>query len=642
MYAQPKFGNVTLDELNMTEYKNDTSAVALILLKKGETRFIYSDLYGFQFEFTVQTKIKILKNEGLDFCNQSISYYQENNSSGEKITDLNGTTYNLEGGKITKTKLSKDLISDEDTEGKLKLKKFALPAAKAGSVIEFQYRIVSNYFRDLRDFNFQSTAPILYTSFKIVIPDYFHYSTNMQGYEPIKTIRKPVNESFHVSYRDRDGRAQIHNETCSADESTFIGENIPAIKNEPYLWTLKDYITKVSFELKSIKFPWALVQNYSSSWSNIDKELLDYDSFGGNLKKAGWFKDEINNGAVSLERAKEIQDLIKSKVKWNNIDRLYSSNLKNALKNGLGSSADMNFLLINALKAGGFDAFPVVLSSRNNGRLPMANPSIVSLNNTITGIKIDTVYYYTDASARYGDWNILPWDCMVPQARAVGAKNLEWIDLTKISYGNYLKNIQVQISEAGAVYTIANAARGNSAYDLKSNYFNHKDQQDYIEKLATRLTGKIDNFTIEGLNNQSDDVNISYTLTKDCTYGDEYIYFNPIPDKQFSENPFKAEQRKFPVNFDYPEIYNQIINIDIPEGYIVEELPQSVKYTFGEQNDLTFLFRSVSNEKQIMIQYQLQIKNLLILPSEYEALRELFSKIVMKNSEQVVLKKQQK
>ena len=59
--AQSKYGNATMDELNMQVYPKDTTAAAVVLLKKGDARFIVSQLYGFQFEYTLQVKIKILK-----------------------------------------------------------------------------------------------------------------------------------------------------------------------------------------------------------------------------------------------------------------------------------------------------------------------------------------------------------------------------------------------------------------------------------------------------------------------------------------------------------------------------------------------------------------------------------------------------
>ncbi len=172
-FSQSKYGNVTMDEMMMTSYAPDTTASAVILLKKGETRFKFSALTeDFQFEQTIEVKIKILKSEGLDLCNQSILFYEFNNSNKEQINGLNGTTYNLEDGKIIKTKLSKEFITEENQDNNLKLKKFTMPAAKVGSVIEFKYTLVSDFYTHLRDFDFQNSVPTAYTFYEIRIPEY--------------------------------------------------------------------------------------------------------------------------------------------------------------------------------------------------------------------------------------------------------------------------------------------------------------------------------------------------------------------------------------------------------------------------------------------------------------------------------------
>ena len=53
-----------------------------------------------------------MKTEGLDWCNQEISYYETNRSTKEQINGLSGTTYNLEDGKITKTNKESYTFSD--------------------------------------------------------------------------------------------------------------------------------------------------------------------------------------------------------------------------------------------------------------------------------------------------------------------------------------------------------------------------------------------------------------------------------------------------------------------------------------------------------------------------------------------------
>lgn len=637
-YSQSKYGNPTVEELNMTSYPLDTTANAVILLKKGETRFIYNELNGFQFEFTLQVKIKILKNDGLDWCNQEISYYQASNSSKEDVRSLSGTTYNLEEGKITKTKLSKEFIFDEDTDNKWKIKKFTMPAAKVGSVIEYKYTIISDFFYELRDFNFQTSIPIIYTSYDIRIPEYFQYNTNFQGYEPIITKKEPINESFNIRYKDDNGRYQATNIRCGGDRYFSEGKDIPAIKDESYLWTVNDYVSKVSFELKRIQMPYSKVNNFSTTWENIDNELLDSRLFGSNLKKADLFKNEISKADININRAKEIQDLVKEKVKWNDKTSFYPENLKDALKNGIGNSSDVNFLLINALQAGGFDAFPVMLSTRSNGRIPISHPSIAALNYVITGIRIDTTMYFTDAAAKYGDWNLLPEKCMVPQARILKQDATKWIDLTKVTSGSIFISTNLKIADSKLEGKVTDTRKGNTAYNTKVNYDKHKDQADYIESLSKRLSCDIDNFNISNLDNTNEALKMEYTQSSDLNIGDDFIYITPLVDKLYAESPFKEEKRVFPVEFNFLLNYVQLIDFEIPEGYEVDELPKTEKFVFND-NDIVLTYRVVQSGRVIKLHYQYLLKRLLFLPEEYESLRDLFSKIVLKNSEQIVLKK---
>lgn len=630
--AQSKYGNVTMEEMNMTSYPQDSAAGAVILLKIGETSFKYSDLYGFQFEHTIQMKIKILKDEGLRWCDKYIPYRELSNQRKETIESLSGTTYNLEDGKIVKTKLSKDFIFDEDTDERYRVKKFTMPGAKVGSVIEYKYKIVSNLFYNLQDFEFQSSIPTLYTSFESVIPEYFDYNVNTQGYEPLETKREPVNESFTIRHS-----GGIETVRCTAEKLLLKGKNIPAMKQENLLWTVEDYISKISFELRSVKMPYSMVENMSSTWQNIDKELLS-GSFGGNLKKADLFKEEIKKGEPTLERAKEIQNMLKYKVKWNDKNAFGPGNLKEVLKTGIGNSGDMNFLLINALQAGGFDAFPVLLSTRANGRLPMAHPSIAAFNYTITGIKIDTVMYFTDASSKYGDWNLLPEKVMVPQARMLIPNRSDWVDLTTISNGTILKVGKFEFKDSKYEGKVTATRKGNAAMDFKQFYFGHKDKDTYIEELANSLTAEIDSFNLVGADDTNLPVKVDFIQKTDVALGDEFLYVNPLFEKFYTENPFKKETRVLPINFDYLNSYIQIVDIKIPEGYVAEELPKPAKMILND-NDIIVNYRISQVDNTIKVHFQYQLRKLIFLPAEYESLKDFFAKMISKSSEQIVLKK---
>ncbi|MFR9165188.1 MAG: DUF3857 domain-containing protein [Dysgonomonas sp.] len=636
-YSQSKYGNITSEELNMVVYAQDSTASAVILLKKGETRFTYdSQRDNFQYEHFIETKIKILKPEGLDWCNQNIYYIEENFQNRERINGLSGTTYNLEDGKIIKTKLTKEQMSDETVDERWKVKKFTMPAAKVGSVIEFKYTIVSDYFADLRDFEFQSQIPVAYAYYEITIPEYFRFNKDMQGFEPVTAKQEITREVFTIHSRGR-----VDNISCNADRWMLEGKNISALKKEPYVWSLNDYISKVSFEIHSIQFPYSKLYNYVTTWQSIDQNYFHKGDFNNNLKKKGLFKDIVVEDEPTLEKARGILGLIKNKVKWDGRNRMNPSNLGDALKKGLGSSADMNFLLINALKASNFNVYPVVLSTREHGRLPISHPTILAFNYVIAAVKIDTMMYYTDASSLYGDWNVLPQKCMVPQARFIGDDNSYWVDLTTVSTGTTFINAGYSFVDNQYTGNLKESYRGNSALKFRNYYYdNHKNKEDYVEKLSTQLGYKVEDYDMVNENEPSKDLQVSYTIKPNIVNGDEdYLYINPMQIKHLNSNPFKNETRVYPVSFEYLETYLQIANIEVPDGYVVEELPKSEKFRLDDDGSIQLIYRIVNSGNSIRLNYQYIVNKILFLPDDYEALRNFYAKVVLKNNEQIVLKK---
>ena len=71
-----------------------------------------------------------------------------------------------------------------------------------------------------------------------------------------------------------------------------------------------------------------------------------------------------------------VHQLITSKVRWNGKYELSPAATTETLKKGSGSNADINLLLIQSLRDAGLTANPVVLRTRDLGKLPYNFPSI--------------------------------------------------------------------------------------------------------------------------------------------------------------------------------------------------------------------------------------------------------------------------
>jgi hypothetical protein len=116
------------------------------------------------------------------------------------------------------------------------------------------------------------------------------------------------------------------------------------------------------------------------------------------------------------------------------------------------------------------------------------------------------------------------------------------------------------------------------------------------------------------------------------------LYFSPLLFLATKENPFKLEEREYPIDFIIPFTDKFMVNIMIPDGYDVESLPKSEGLEFKDSN-VAFSYLIQQNGKYLQLKAQLDILNPLILPEDYKAFKAFYSKIVEKQAEQIVLTK---
>jgi hypothetical protein len=120
---------------------------------------------------------------------------------------------------------------------------------------------------------------------------------------------------------------------------------------------------------------------------------------------------------------------------------------------------------------------------------------------------------------------------------------------------------------------------------------------------------------------------------------EDILYLNPMFGEGYKENPFKSAQRLYPVEmpFGIDEIFN--LQMEIPQGYEIDEVPKQVIVKFNEAGDAAFEYRISSAGNGISLRSRILVKRTFYLPDEYETLREFFNLIVKKHSEQIVFKK---
>ena len=641
VYAQDiepnlKWGKPTDQELQMTEYPDDKDADAVVLFHNTDVYYAFIN-GNFKVYYGIKTRLKVLKPEGKRVADKKI-VFQENESSRlrkESVTGLKAAAYNMENGKLVKTKMEHSMMNEERIDKNQKQLKFSVPQVKVGTVIEYEYRIESDYFYNIRDWYAQGDIPVLYTHYELSIPEWFNFNIEETGSQRMeaKTDNSPMTLYF-------DGETE--NITCNV--SSFTGRKLPALKDDDFLWCAEDYGNKVTAELAGIYIPGAVHKNYTTTWTDIDNQLMDDDEFGGRLKNSSPLKADIIAAGIPKitdvnERFAAVWQLLKSKVRWNGDYAFWGKSASKILKDGTGSNADINFLLINMLHDAGIKASPVVMRSRDLGILPLSHSSLKYLNTFVVAIQTsDSTMTYFDSSAEDGYLNVLPANLLVNRARLVkkGVPG-EWINLQTSARGRDVVSIHAQLNTDGLLQgTISSRLYEESAAKLRRTWRNAKDSTEQINKIQEREGIEIKTYQTSSRTDFSPTMDERMTFTKQCDAVGDIIYLNPLVSVPLNESPFTAAERSLPIEFPYKQ--SEIINttIILPEGYAVEEVPKPTMLKF---DGISVRIASILNGNQLCTQFKYNIEKTFFTAADYQELKAFFDRLTECNKIIVTIKK---
>ncbi|HKX86429.1 MAG TPA: hypothetical protein VJL37_07140, partial [Flavobacterium sp.] len=165
--------------------------------------------------------------------------------------------------------------------------------------------------------------------------------------------------------------------------------------------------------------------------------------------------------------------------------------------------------------------------------------------------------------------------------------------------------------------------------------------ESYLEKLENELnSSEVDEYTVENKIELDKPIIETFSFKNNNSVeiiGDK-IYFSPLLFFAQKMNPFKQENRGYPVDFVYPNQEKYLSIINIPEGYVVESMPAPVSIVFTD-GLLSYKFNINSNGKQIQLTSVFDINTSIVSPEDYEELKKFYAEMIKKQTEKVVLKK---
>lgn len=649
--APVRFGDIPLEDLKMTRYEKDSSAAAVILADYGTSTVQYSQANGFTLNFERITRIKILTKDGLEWANFTVPLFHDG-SDDEKISGLKAITYNLENGKIVESKMKSDAVFKEKYDANLDIVKATLPNVKEGSIVEFTYKVNSDFLFNFQDWEFQSTIPVRWSEYRAVIPEFYNYDKYTQGY-----IMLEINEntstanSITFTSTERSG-ARTTQTSFNYDKLDFMdnryrwaAKDVPAFKSEPFMTTYKDYISKINFELAYTKFPNQPVKQIMGSWEEINKRYAESSDFAGEITANGFLKKIVQDLTAGLTTPEEklgtIHNYVRENILWDETSRKYlTSSLKKVLEDKKGNSAEINLLLASMLEKAGFQVFPVLISTRDHGFIRESIPVSSQFNYVLCLARIADKQILLDATDKFLPVGTLPERCLNGNGFVVSKAGYSWIPLTAYEKSRTFISTDLLLANNGAFSGKFSHDRiGYPAYNGRKKYF-AQGEEEYIKKLKSEHTCEINKSEFKNtkkLNEAFKEVH-ELSLNEHTTVAGDMIYFNPLFNWKMDENPFKLEKREYPVDFGSPFDRTYMTRITIPENYVLEEAPKS-KIIALPNGTAKFSYNVVQNGNMLSITSSLQINRSIFVQDEYPNLREFYNQIVAKQAEQVVLKK---
>ncbi|MEN3324581.1 DUF3857 domain-containing protein [Mariniflexile soesokkakense] len=612
--------NVSFDDIKSSTFAKDSTANALVIYDFGNS---YVDQDDFKLKTEVKRKVKILNREGFDKAN--ITIYLYNNSKGaETAKNIIATTYNLNDNNIVTTKLDRKDIFEEKYDENHTLIKFTLPNIKEGSVISYSYTLSSPFMFNYKGWSFQEDIPKLYSEYRASIPGNYEYNIKLIGGRKLKTNTTAV---------EKECLRAFNGGVAHCGKYIYAMQNIPAFIEEDHMTSKSNYLARVEYELKIFRGFDGIVDNYTKTWETVDDELRKDANIGKQLVKSVDTEALLSNDILSevdtLRKAESVYNYVQENYTWNDEYRIFHEvSVKDLIKNKSGNISSINILLHNLLQDAGIDVKPILLSTRNNGFATKIFPVISEFNYLIVQATINDKTYLLDATDKYLSFGDIPFKCLNGYGRILDfKKESNWIDIEpeKASTIQYKVELNLDTKEnmSGNVYA---KNTGYHALNSRKAYYPNRDV--YINKIQDKYPNiEISNHKVLSEGKTSPEFIETYDIEYEDNVSGNNIYLNPFIMKFFNENPFKLQERTYPIDFGYKDTYYYTFKLNFDDAYTILEKPKDLALNLPDGKGQIIFSNTLANNSISLI-FRIKFNEVVFEPEYYPYLKEFFNKIV--------------
>lgn len=576
-------------------------------------------------------RIKVLNEKGKSHADVELVVPPEGTISGLKARTIqpDGRITEFTGKPFQKTIIKTRGVT-------ILAKAFTMPEVDVGSIIEYKYKIEWPWIIPDNSWTIQHELYTVKESFR------------MQPYSgPIKGFEEGHQVAALYSHMPNNIKPAQKRGGYELDV-----ENMPAFESEGYMPPEEDLKPQMRFFYVSTR-----ASTTEKFWQDVGQKWNgEVEHFIGNRKEISQASAQAIGNETDPEqklrklyaRAQQVRNLsyererTELELKKENLKE--NQNAGDVLARGVGDREDITRLFVALARAAGFEASIVRVSDRKNKFFDKGLLSKRQLETEIAVVNLEGTNIYLDPGTRFCPYRYVRWIRTSTQGIKLDKKGGVFVTVPSAAYdkATIRRNAEMELDGGGNLTgTITVKFEGGDALEHRLDEL-QTDEAGKKKDLEDELQAWLPNGASIKLTKSEGWESSEGPLT--AIFSVEISGYASMAGKRLlvpaylfqvrQMDAFKHVDRKFPVYFPYAFGEVDRVNIKIPDGYTLENTPQSQAARLGYAGYQTL---GQFDGKQLVTQRTLQVNGIFFKLELYPEVKDFFGKVQAGDEQQAVL-----
>jgi transglutaminase-like putative cysteine protease len=589
----------------------------------------------------IRIAYKILRSSGRDRGTLKLEFGHDT-----KITIMKGWCIPATGKEMAVTE--KDAVEHGEFDTMIysddRVKVLQAPAPDAGNVIGFEYETLDRPYLQQQFWNFQGEDPVRQARFTLQVPADWEYNVRWVNHAEVSPQQDGANQ-WHWEVQDVPG---VDPEEDAPPEESLVGRAVmdffpadPAVRQKT-LNTWKEF---------------GLWQGQLAAGRRDDSPDIEAK-----------VKELTASSATTLDKMRAITQWMQSQIRYYGIEigiggyQPHPASL--VFTNRYGDCKDKATLLSSMLKDIGVDSYYVFINV-NRGVVRPDDPPFLAFDHAILAIRLPADVSASGLYATYRHPQLgtllffdptndlvplgyIPWYLQANYGMLVTDQGGELVELPLLppTTNRLMRVEQFSLDGTGELQGAVEEVRwGSPATDIRDEIRETEARDARADVLETFLASfvpgaELTDAKAENLENTADNLVLNYKFVAQnyAQSSGDLLLVRPRVVGEWG-NPLledTSKTRKYPVDLRSTQLMSDVVQISLPAGYVVDDLPAPVKvdYPFA-----SYTSKVECDGKVLKYTRTLQIKSVLVPTEELADLKKFYEQIGEDESASAVLKR---